>query len=94
MGIGAVQLNTGLNRLNNGVEKSILVQVFLIAIMTILGGISAHAGLHRGVRNLSIAAFLFITGMPMPAMIPFPLPTLCAENLVIKALVTGGRVFD
>ncbi len=27
MGIGAVQLNTGLHRLNNGIERSILVQV-------------------------------------------------------------------
>ena len=27
MGIGAVQLNTGLHSLNNGIERSILVQV-------------------------------------------------------------------
>ena len=36
-------------------------QVFLIAIMTIIGGISAHAGLKAGVRTLSVAAFLIVT---------------------------------
>lgn len=61
MGIGAVQINTGIHRLNNKIEKSILVQAFLIAIMTVLGGVSAHAGLKRGVRTLSVTAFLCCT---------------------------------
>ena len=62
MGVGAIQINTGLNLLF-GVKQSNLVQVILIALMTVLGGISAHAGLKRGVRVLSILTFCTMSAL-------------------------------
>ena len=70
LGLGAMQINTGLNELA-GLERSTLVQVILIAAITGLATISVVIGVKGGVRRLSQAnlvlagllfAFVFIAG--------------------------------
>ncbi|EKX31187.1 hypothetical protein GUITHDRAFT_91255 [Guillardia theta CCMP2712] len=68
MGVGAIQINTGLNMLFN-VNQSTGVKVILIALMTVLGGISAHAGLRRGVRVLSIISFCVMLSLLFMALL-------------------------
>uniref|UniRef100_A0A7S0EQ09 Uncharacterized protein n=1 Tax=Hanusia phi TaxID=3032 RepID=A0A7S0EQ09_9CRYP len=82
MGVGAIQINTGLNLLF-GVKQSNLVQVILIALMTVLGGISAHAGLKRGVRVLSILTFCTLSALAF--MVLFLDDTTYLLNLLVQS---------
>jgi len=52
LGLGAMQINTGLNELA-GVERSTLVQIILIAAITGLATISVVLGVKGGIRRLS-----------------------------------------
>lgn len=70
LGLGAMQINTGLDELA-GIERSTLVQVILIAAITGLATISVVIGVKGGVRRLSQAnlilagllfAFVFVAG--------------------------------
>ena len=70
LGLGVMQLNSGLNILA-GVEVSVTNQVILIAAITFVAVMSVVSGLHRGLKwfsifNLSVAlllmAFVFIAG--------------------------------
>ena len=60
LGLGVMQVNAGLNYLF-GVEVSGLVQVFLIALITIIATGSVVSGLNSGIRRLSqLNAFLAV----------------------------------
>lgn len=70
LGLGAQQINAGLNRLL-GVESSVLVQLGLIAVITAVAVFSAVSGVNRGVKKLSelniiltiaLIVFFFIWG--------------------------------
>lgn len=61
MGLGAIQINTGLKKLAPATDKSVVVQVVVIALITLVASISAHAGLRKGVRTLSIISFAVMT---------------------------------
>ncbi|MGX6649103.1 BCCT family transporter [Maricaulaceae bacterium MS644] len=70
LGLGAMQINTGLNELA-GIERSALIQIFLIAAITGLATISVVIGVKGGVRRLSqmnlvlaglLFAFVLIVG--------------------------------
>jgi len=70
LGLGTLQLNSGLNYLFD-VPSSGLVQVILIAVITSVAAISVALGLDKGVRRLSqlnivlamaLLAFVFIAG--------------------------------
>jgi choline/glycine/proline betaine transport protein len=70
LGLGAMQINAGLNYLF-GVPKSVVVQVVLIAVITGCATASVVSGLDKGVRILSelnmvfagtLLAFVFIAG--------------------------------
>ncbi|WP_206075716.1 BCCT family transporter [Marinobacter sp. NP-4(2019)] len=52
LGLGAQQINAGLNYLV-GIEVSVSTQVLLIAIISVLSTISVMSGLHKGIRLLS-----------------------------------------
>ncbi len=53
LGLGAIQINSGLNFLSPAIPKSTLVQFIIIVIVTILFMLSALSGLGRGIKWLS-----------------------------------------
>lgn len=57
MGVGAIQINTGLKTLDSGVPQGPAVQILLIAAMVCVASVTAHTGLRKGVRVLSIVSF-------------------------------------
>jgi len=64
LGFGAIQINGGLSFLYD-VPSNILIQVIIIAIVTVLFMISAMTGLGKGIKilsnvNMGLAALLFI----------------------------------
>jgi len=64
LGFGAIQINGGLSFLYN-VPSNILIQVIIIAIVTVLFMISAMTGIGKGIKilsnvNMGLAALLFI----------------------------------
>ncbi|MFP4517990.1 MAG: BCCT family transporter [Oceanicaulis sp.] len=70
LGLGAMQINTGLNELA-GIERSTLVQIILIAMITGLATVSVVLGVKGGIRRLSqinlilaglLFAFVFAAG--------------------------------
>ncbi|WP_455351841.1 BCCT family transporter [Streptomyces sp. SYSU K217416] len=70
LGLGALQINSGLNEVW-GVDNSTELAVVLIAVLTVLFVISAVSGVHRGIQWLSntnmvlaalLALFVFIVG--------------------------------
>lgn len=70
LGLGAQQVNSGLNTLF-GIPNTTLVQIILIAIITGVAAISVVLGIERGIRNLSLinmclaialALFVFLIG--------------------------------
>lgn len=65
MGLGAIQINTGLQKLAPAMDKSVAAQVVVIALITLVASISAHAGLRKGVRVLSIISFAVMTTLLM-----------------------------
>jgi choline-glycine betaine transporter len=69
MGIGAIQINTGLKELVPSVDQSVTVQVVLIALMTVTAGISAHAGVRKGIRVLSIISFSVLTTLVLAVLL-------------------------
>ncbi|MDZ7734787.1 MAG: BCCT family transporter [Gammaproteobacteria bacterium] len=82
LGLGAIQVNAGLNYLL-GVETSAVIQIVLIALMTALATTSVILGLHRGIKRLSIlnivlsailVGFILIVG-----------PTLFVLNLLVES---------
>ncbi len=64
LGLGVMQLNSGLNIIA-GIEESTFNQVILIAAVTFIAVLSVVSGLHRGLKWLSvfnlIVAILFLT---------------------------------
>ncbi len=73
LGLGVMQLNTGLNILT-GMEVSVGNQIILIAAITFIAVLSVVSGLHRGLKwfsifNLSVAVilllFIFFVGEPL-----------------------------
>src|SRR5699024_4699299 len=62
-GFGAIQISGGLSYVFD-FEQSILMQLFIILLVTILFMISAHTGLNKGIKYLSntnlILAFLLL----------------------------------
>ena len=67
LGLGAAQINGGLNALVDGVGISSAVQLGVIALVTVLFLVSALSGINRGIKWLSaanvvlaVAIFLFV----------------------------------
>ena len=86
LGLGAMQINTGLERFL-GWPVSLTVQSLLVGVITLLATISVVAGLSRGIRRLSrlnmiaalgLMAFVFAAG-----------PT----GRILESLVTSGGLY-
>lgn len=106
LGLGVLQLNTGLNILA-GLSVSVANQVFLIACITAIAVASVISGLHRGLKWLSLfnlvvilllLAFLFVAG-PTLFNIRFFFDGVgsYAQNLLGITLwndATGGSAFQ
>jgi len=63
LGLGAMQVNTGLTEISS-VPNSVTVQVIIIAVITLIATASVVVGIHGGIRRLSqanlvLAALLF-----------------------------------
>lgn len=67
-GISALQINTALNHLW-GIKESHQTQIMLIFVMTLIAGASAHMGINKGVRLLSIVGFGVMTTMMMMGLL-------------------------
>jgi choline/glycine/proline betaine transport protein len=62
LGLGVLQLNTGLNILA-GIEVSVTTQVVLIGLITMVAVASVVSGLHRGLKWISIFNLVLITSL-------------------------------
>ncbi|GAB4116276.1 MAG: hypothetical protein Tsb0027_07510 [Wenzhouxiangellaceae bacterium] len=62
LGLGAMQINAGLGQ-SLGVAKSTLIQVLIIAVITLVATISVVLGVQRGVRKLSALNMLLAFGL-------------------------------
>ncbi len=85
LGLGALQINAGLNEVG-GIEPNELVQVLIIAVLTVAFVMSAVSGIAKGIQWLAntnmvlaivLAAFVFLAG-----------PTILILNLVPTAVGT------
>ncbi len=70
VGLGTLQINAGLAQLF-GLEESGIIQIALIAVVTVMAGISVALGLDKGIKRLSnfniglavmLLAFVLVTG--------------------------------
>jgi choline/glycine/proline betaine transport protein len=70
LGLGAIQINSGLTRLS-GLPQAAAVQVVIIAVITAVATVSVVTGVHRGIRLLSrfniglagvLLLFVFLAG--------------------------------
>ena len=57
LGLGVMQLNAGLNRLNSGIDVSTTVQIITIWCVTAIATASVVSGLKVGIRRLSEICF-------------------------------------
>ncbi|WP_051940746.1 BCCT family transporter [Stenoxybacter acetivorans] len=65
LGLGVVQINTGIHYLFNGIPVTVSIQIILIVIITALATFSAVSGLNKGVKllseiNMGMAAILML----------------------------------
>jgi len=84
MGVGAIQINTGISLIAPHIAKSPGVQATLIVIMTVVAGASVRLGLRRGVRVLSIVAFSVMSSVLV--MVLMADETQYLLNLMVQSL--------
>jgi choline/glycine/proline betaine transport protein len=101
LGLGATQINSGLNFLV-GIEPSVVVQVLLIAGITAIAVVSVVLGVNKGIRRLSSGNIILFSTLLVFVFIFGPtifLATSLLENigLYIRELpiaATNGAAFD
>ena len=57
VGIGAIQLNSGLHRLNKNIELSLKSQIIIIWCITVAATASVVSGMKVGIKRLSEICF-------------------------------------
>jgi hypothetical protein len=108
LGLGAEQINAGLNYLYN-VPQDVVVQLFIITLITTSATISVISGLNAGIRQLSRVALIlgavllvlvFILG-PTPALLDtilqrwlLPATTALPEHLVGSVPGAGCKLAE
>ncbi|MFJ9552331.1 BCCT family transporter [Nocardiopsis sp. NPDC101807] len=90
LGLGALQIDSGLNRLL-GTPTGTTTQVVIVVVVTALFSLSAASGVQRGIRyisevNLSVAALLFV-------FVLFLGPTAFLVSLFLESLGQYGDEF-
>jgi choline/glycine/proline betaine transport protein len=88
LGLGAMQVNSGLNYLL-GIENSIQIQILIIAAITALATISVVTGLNRGIKFLS--EFNMILASIVLILIFILGPTVAILNIATQS---GGHYFQ
>ncbi|TFE03383.1 BCCT family transporter [Jeotgalibacillus sp. R-1-5s-1] len=83
LGFGAIQINGGLSYLT-GIDISFTVQLFIIAVVTVLFMISAWTGLSKGIRYLSNTNMILAVALLVVMLIIGP--TLLILNLFTNSL--------
>jgi glycine betaine transporter len=63
LGLGAAQINGGLNALDGGISIGAGVQLVIIAVVTVLFLVSALSGINRGIKWLSTANVVLAVGL-------------------------------
>jgi choline/glycine/proline betaine transport protein len=81
LGLGATQINSGLNFLA-GIEPSIFVQILLIALITAVAVISVVLGVNKGIRRLSVGNIILFTSLLLFVFIMGP--TVFLANSLIE----------
>ena len=57
LGLGVIQLNSGLNRLNNNIDENSDIQTIIIWCITAVATVSVISGIKVGIRRLSEICF-------------------------------------
>jgi len=84
MGVGAIQINAGLNHLFPGISVSLTTQAMLMIVITVLATMSVVSGLDKGIRilsnvNMTMAGLLML--FVLVAGDTVPLLNLFVQNL-------------
>mgnify|MGYP003330935810 CR=1 FL=1 len=88
LGLGAMQVNSGLNYLL-GLENSSQIQILIITVITLLATISVITGLDKGIKFLSESNML-LAGILLLFIFIFG-PTVVILNIATQ---TGGHYFQ
>lgn len=83
LGLGASQIGEGVNRVF-GIPSSLLGQIIIIAVITIIFTLSALSGVHRGVKYLSQGTMVLSAGLGL--FVLFTGPTNFISNLFFRSL--------
>ncbi len=84
LGLGVLQLNAGLYRLNNDIPISTTTQIITIWCITAVATMSVVSGLKIGIRRLS--EFCFALGMVIMLMVFFANDTWYFLNLYVQSI--------
>ncbi|MDQ0867469.1 BCCT family transporter [Arthrobacter globiformis] len=85
LGLGASQIGEGVNRVF-GIPSSLLGQILIIAVITVIFTLSALSGVHRGVKYLSQGTMVLSVGLGLYVL--FTGPTNFISNLFFRSLGT------
>ncbi|MFC7849411.1 BCCT family transporter [Arthrobacter sp. NPDC057388] len=85
LGLGASQIGEGINRVF-GIPSSLLGQILIIAVITVIFTLSALSGVHRGVKYLSQGTMVLSVGLGVYVL--FTGPTNFISNLFFRSLGT------
>jgi glycine betaine transporter len=83
LGLGASQIGEGINRVF-GIPSSLLGQILIIAVITVIFTLSALSGVHRGVKYLSQGTMVLSVGLGLYVL--FTGPTNFISNLFFRSL--------
>ncbi|TLM81070.1 BCCT family transporter [Pseudarthrobacter sp. NamE2] len=83
LGLGASQIGEGLNRVF-GIPSSLVGQILIIAVITVIFTLSALSGVHRGVKYLSQGTMVLSVGLAVYVL--FTGPTNFISNLFFRSL--------
>jgi choline/carnitine/betaine transport len=85
LGLGASQIGEGVNRVF-GIPSSLLGQILIIAVITVIFTLSALSGVNRGVKYLSQGTMVLSVGLGLYVL--FTGPTNFISNLFFRSLGT------
>jgi glycine betaine transporter len=83
LGLGASQIGEGVNRVF-GIPSSLLGQIIIIAVITVIFTLSALSGVNRGVKYLSQGTMVLSAGLGLYVL--FTGPTNFISNLFFRSL--------
>lgn len=84
LGLGAMTLNSGINRINSDFSESVNNQIIIIWVVTAMATVSVITGLKMGVRRLSEICFCFGVGLML--LVLFYDNTFYLLNLYVQSI--------